>query len=59
LIVAPDGMRWLVYELDLRAYRDGASLVFESDSVVRRIRTFPGSWRELSDAKLADLCRDR
>src|SRR5262245_56935316 len=59
LLAAPDGMQWLVYELDLRAYRDGASLVFESECVVRRIRTFPATWRELSDTKLADLCRDR
>ena len=59
LLITSDGMRWLVYELDLRAYRDGASLVFESENVVRRLRTFPAAWRELSDAKLADLCRDR
>ena len=58
-IIASDGMQWWVYELDLRADREGASLVFESESVVRRLRVFPLDWRELSDATLADLCQDR
>jgi hypothetical protein len=46
-------------ELDLRADRDGPSLVFESESVVRRLRVFPVGWRELSDTTHADLCQDR
>ena len=58
-IIAPDGVQWWVYELDLRADREGASLVFESENVVRRLRVFPVDWRELSDATLADLCQDR
>jgi len=58
-IIASGGMQWWVYELDLRADREGASLVFESESVVRRLRVFPVDWRKLSDATLADLCQDR
>ena len=58
-IVAPDGTLWLVYQLESRADREGASLVFESESVVRRLRVFPADWRALSDSALADLCQDR
>lgn len=50
-----EGERWLVYEL-LPAYdRRGASLVFESENVVRRVRDYPGNWRELADADLLPL----
>ena len=50
-----EGERWLVYEL-LTAYdRRGASLVFESENVVRRVRDFPANWRELQDADLVPL----
>lgn len=49
-----DGMAWLVFELPASAYdrRAGPSLVFESDDTMRRVRTFPANWRELSDADL-------
>ena len=30
-----------IYQLDSRVDREGASLVFESESVVRRLRVFP------------------
>jgi hypothetical protein len=52
-----DGTQWLVYELrplpfDRRSY---PSLVFESDSTIRRVRRFPANWRELPDEELFAL----
>jgi hypothetical protein len=44
---------WRVYEYP-PAFdrRRGPVLVFEADSVVRTVRSFPSSWRELSDEEL-------
>ena len=52
-----DGARWQVYERSLPGYdrRSGVSLIFASDSVVRRVRQFPPHWRNLSDDELALL----
>lgn len=52
-----DGVRWLVYEQPAISYdrRSGASLIFESDSVVRRVRNYPPEWRQLSDCELLAL----
>ena len=49
-----DGVPWLVYEFPLSAYdrRHGPSLVFESELAVRRVRTYPSAWRQLSDTDL-------
>ena len=51
-----DGLPWLVYELP-NPYdrRHTASLVFESDGTVRRVRNFPENWRELGDDELFAL----
>lgn len=49
----------MVYEFRHPTDLESATLVFESDSIVRRIRMFPANWRELSDAKLAALCLER
>jgi hypothetical protein len=55
-VLDAEGTFWLVcevpYELDRRS---GRSLVFESDGAVRRVRNYPESWNELSDAELARL----
>jgi hypothetical protein len=51
-----EGNRWFVYELPAaldRRYKP--SLVFESDTVIRRVRSFPQNWRELADDALATL----
>ena len=32
-----------------------AALVFETDSLVRRVRYYPAHWRDRSDAELAGL----
>ena len=55
--VDADGGHWLVYEQAYADYdrRSGVSLIFNSDSAVRRVRHFPANWLELSDAELLAL----
>ena len=48
-----DGEWWLVYELSALYDRRGPSLVFESETVVRRVRDYPSQWSALTDAELA------
>lgn len=52
-----DGMPWLVYELPPSSFdrRTAPSLVFEAESTVRRVRSYPDDWRDLSDADLFAL----
>ena len=52
-----DHEEWRVYELSAASYdrRGSNTLVFESDMVVRRVRNFPETWRELSTAELLRL----
>ena len=52
-----DGNRWQVYEKAPADYdrRSGASLIFASETAVRRVRDFPANWRTLSDEQLAEL----
>jgi len=50
-----DGESWVVYELSSSYDRRGASLVFECETVVRRVRDYPRHWLELPDAELARL----
>ena len=54
-VVAPDGTDWLVYELSGAQYDRRRSLVFESDSTMRRVRSFPDDWALLSDEELLAL----
>lgn len=53
-VVHTDDGQWTVYELENGPYdrRSGPSLIFESDGVLRRVRDYPATWRELSDADL-------
>ena len=51
-ILYVEGERWIVYEVVSAYDRRGASLVFESENVVRRVRDYPANWRELPDADL-------
>lgn len=55
-----DGVLWLVYELRASPLdrRQTASLVFESDTAIRRVRNYPSTWRELSDDELVALSWD-
>ena len=49
-----DGQAWSVYEMNRIA---DPSLIFESVKIVRRVRTFPPNWHDLSDAELAVVMR--
>lgn len=51
-ILFVEGERWIVYEVVSAYDRRGASLVFESENVVRRVRDYPANWRELPNAEL-------
>ena len=55
-----DGVLWLVYELPPSPFdrRQTASLLFESDIAIRRVRNYPGDWRTLSDDELFALSWD-
>ena len=56
--VDSEGIHWRVFEH--RAVFDRRSrptLIFESTNVVRRVRTFPENWFQLSDEELAHLSR--
>ena len=48
---------WCVYEH--KHPRFGNSLIFESDRIARRVRTYPENWRELADEQLAVLSLSR
>jgi hypothetical protein len=52
-----DGVLWLVYELPATPFdrRTTPSLVFESETTVRRVRDYPPDWRVLSDSALYEL----
>ena len=49
-----DDVHWLVYELPAAPFdrRSIPSLVFESEHTMRRVRTFPAHWRDLSQPEL-------
>lgn len=52
-----DDQRWIVRELDAPAFdrRGGTHLLFESETVMRRLRSFPPNWHQLSDDDLYAL----
>ena len=52
-----EGMRWQVYEQAFSDYdrRSGMSLIFASESAVRRVRDYPPEWMQLSDEELLSL----
>ncbi|NUQ20503.1 MAG: hypothetical protein HOQ09_06030 [Gemmatimonadaceae bacterium] len=54
-VVAPDGTHWLVYELSGVYYDRRRSLVFESETTMRRVRCFPDDWALLSNDELLAL----
>jgi hypothetical protein len=55
--LAAAGVLWLVYEIAPFTYDRYAtsSLVFEDDSSVLRVRSFPADWRLLTDEELFAL----
>jgi hypothetical protein len=52
-----EGARWRVYEQAFADYdrRSGLSLIFASESAVRRVRDYPAEWTELTDSELLAL----
>lgn len=52
-----EGVEWCVTEERFGEYdrRRGASLIFSSESVVRRVRDYPAEWRGLSEVALLAL----
>jgi hypothetical protein len=57
VFVDVDGTRWQVSERPFADYdrRRGLSLIFASESAVRRVREYPEDWFSLSDADLIAL----
>ena len=56
LVIIFEHEEWRIYELAPASYdrRAGNTLVFETEGVIRRVRNYPGNWRQLSpDALLA------
>jgi hypothetical protein len=54
---AGDGVRWTVRELTMSGLEppDTPCLVFDSDSIIRRVRTYPADWRDLDATSLLTL----
>ena len=52
-----EGTHWNVYEQAFGDYdrRSGMSLIFASETAVRRVRDFPSDWMELSEEELLTL----
>ncbi len=57
LVILVEHEEWRIYELAPPVYdrRGSNTLVFESDGVVRRVRSFPEDWRDLSVSELLSL----
>jgi hypothetical protein len=53
-----NGVHWRVH-LVSSFDRRGPDLLFESDSVIRRVRSFPENWYDLSDDELLRLSWNR
>ena len=54
-IALADEGHWMVYELAGLSYDRRRSLVFESDTQIRRVRNYPAGRRSLSDEALYQL----
>ena len=54
LVSDDDGTVWEVREIQNPVYdrRGGCSLIFESSSVVRRVRNYPSGWYDLPNRDL-------
>jgi hypothetical protein len=57
-VFSADGLRWTVRELQAPPFdrRGGTHLMFDGELIMRRIRTFPADWYELTDVALYALC---
>jgi hypothetical protein len=57
VFIDSEGGRWRVYEQAFSAYdrRSSMSLIFANDAAMRRVRSFPPDWAQLSDEELLRL----
>jgi hypothetical protein len=57
--VSADGVRWVIREVPAPAFdrRGGMHLVFDGESVMRRVRHYPADWHTLSDEALYELSK--
>lgn len=57
LVIIIDHEEWRIYELAPASYdrRGSNTLVFESEGVMRRVRSYPANWRELDVDALLSL----
>lgn len=57
--ISADGLRWIVQEVPAPAFdrRGGTHLMFDGETIMRRVREFPANWMELSDEELFELSR--
>ena len=53
-LVDAEGAQWRIFEQAFSDYdrRKGLSLIFASDSAVRRVRAYPANWYDLPDDEL-------
>lgn len=53
-LVDAEGAQWRIFEQAFSDYdrRNGLSLIFASDSAVRRVRDYPADWLDLPDDEL-------
>jgi hypothetical protein len=56
-VLEVNGLRWSVREVPYPPIdrRSGTCLIFDAESVIRRVRTFPGNWATLNDTELYAL----
>ena len=56
-LLSADGLRWTVREVPAPPFdrRGGTHLVFDGELVMRRLRSFPANWYDLSDDVLYAL----
>ena len=57
--ISADGLRWVVQEVQAPAFdrRGGTHLLFDGETIMRRVREFPKNWFDLSDEELYELSR--
>jgi hypothetical protein len=57
--ISADGVRWIIREVPAPAFdrRGGTHLVFDGESVMRRVRDFPADWHDLPDDALYELSK--
>lgn len=55
--IAGEGQLWHVHEVPFAVTdrRTGTSLIFENDTVIRRVRNFPANWYSMGDEELYRL----